>query len=268
MSVVARDNVRILGYAFGSGVADWRAMFTLRTWLLGWLGRLLAQATLFALIGRYVGTQDTVTFLVIGNGVLVLAQSVLFSIPTTAWERPGGTYALLIAAPGSLFAAFYGRSALWVLDGTTCSLISLLLLGPLFGAEPPMPGALVILPLVFVTAWSVYAYGLVVGALMLEAVQLRVLASNISIFLLMLFTGVQVPTSFWPRPVEVVSNVVPMTHGLRSVRNVFDGAGAGPVLTEIALEAAVGSVWLLLAFALFRILAERARRIGTVEFGG
>jgi hypothetical protein len=59
-----------------------------------------------------------------------------------------------------------------------------------------------------------------------------------------------------------------MTHGLRAVRSVFDGSAIGRSFWEMGLEAVVGFAWLLLAFATFRFLAERARRTGTVEFGG
>lgn len=260
-------NLRIFRFAFRSGIADWRAMYTLKTWAFGWLSRILCQVSFFVLIGRYVDVSGTVSFLIIGNAVFILAQSVLFSIFTTCGERLVGTYPLLICAPGRLFPVFAGRSAQWVLDGTLCSTASVFLLGPLFGFTMPMPLGLLVVPIVFLTACSVYGFGLAIGGIVLRMVHMRALAANFTLFFLMLLTGVQVPAAFWPRPIQVLMQILPLTHGLRAVRGLLAGAGTGSVLASALAEVGVATAWYVVAACVFHLGARKARRDGTVDFG-
>jgi len=260
-------NLRIFRFAFRSAIADWRTMYTPTTWAIGWLGRILCQVSFFVLIGRYIGVPGTARFLMIGNSVFVLVQSVLFAIFTTCGERLAGTYPLLICAPGPLFPVFAGRSAQWVLDGTLCSTVSVFLLGPLFGFAPPMPSGLLVVPIVFLTACSVYGFGLAVGGVVLRLVHMRALAASITLFLLMLFTGVQVPAAFWPAPVRMLIQGLPLTHGLRAVRSLLAGESGGHVLGAALAESAVGVAWFAVAAGIFHLGAQRARRDGTVDFG-
>jgi ABC-2 type transport system permease protein len=268
MIASARNNLRILRYAFLSAFADLRAVYTWRTWTFGWLARLLCQVAFFALIGRLIGPREVTTFLVVGNGVFVSAQAVLLTVSSTAWERFTGTFPLLVAAPGALFTVFAGRSVQWMLDGVACATVSLFAMGPLFGVALPMPSALVAVPLVVLVGASVYGFALVLGGLVLRAMELRSMVANLAVFFLMLFTGVQVPVTFWPRGIELMSNVLPMTHGLQAVRSLLAAAEPTEIARQAGLEAAVGFGWLFVAALVFRLLAEGGRRNGSIEFGG
>jgi ABC-2 type transport system permease protein len=265
---VIRHNARILRYSFLSALADLKAMYTWRTWTFGWLSRILCQVAFFALIGKLIGSRDVVVFLVIGNAVFVVAQAVLLTISSTAWERMSGTLPLLVAAPASLFTVFAGRSVQWILDGVACGTISLFLMAPLFGVDLPMPAALAAVPILVAIAASVYGFGLVIGGLVLRSMELRALMGNVAVFFLMLLTGVQVPVSYWWEPVSWLSGVLPVSHGLRAIRDLVNGAGAGTVLLQVGAEIAVGLGWFAVAGLVFRRLAEGGRRDGSIEFGG
>lgn len=267
MNGVISQNLRILRFASRSAIADFRAMYTWRTWLFGWLARVLCQVAFFSLIGRMVGSPSVAAYLAIGNTVLVVAQSVLLTISSTAWERMTGTLPLLIAAPGSLFVVFFGRSVQWVADGTACGAVSLLVVAPLFGIRLSLGGALLTIPILLVVALSVYAFGLALGGVVLRAMEFRALAANLSIFALMLLCGVQVPTSFWPRPVAAIADALPVTHGLRAIRALLVHVGAATVGPEVALEVAVGLGWLSVAAFIFHRLVEGGRANGSIEFG-
>jgi ABC-2 type transport system permease protein len=242
-------------------------VYTWRTWLFGWLARILCQVAFFSLIGRMIGSPGVTTYLVIGNAVLVVAQAVLLTISSTAWERMAGTLPLLVAAPGSLFTVFAGRSVQWIGDGTVCGAVSLLVVGPLFGIGLPLGGALLAIPILFVVALAVYAFGLALGGIVLRAIELRALAANLSVFALMLLCGVQVPTSFWPRPVAAVADALPVTHGLRAIRALLAHRSGATVALDVALEAAVGLGWLCAAALIFSRLVEAGRSDGSIEFG-
>jgi ABC-2 type transport system permease protein len=263
-----RNNARVLRHAFISALTDLRAVYTWKIWTFGWLGRILCQVAFFALIGKLIGSHEVVVFLVVGNAVLAVAQAVLLTISSTAWERMAGTLPLLVAAPAPLFTVFAGRSAQWLIDGTACGVISLFVMAPLFGVDLPMPAALLAVPIIVLVAVSVYGFALVLGGLVLRKMELRALVGNLSLFGLMLFTGVQVPVWFWPAPVPLLASGLPMTHGLAAIRAIVAGDGAAIVARQVAAEVVVAVAWFVLAAFTFRRLVERGRRDGSIEFGG
>jgi len=264
---VIRNNLRILRYASLNALADLRTMFTWRTWALAWLVRLLCQVSMFALIGRVVGA-DRTAYLLVGNSVFIAATSVMLVCATTALERNAGTLPLLIAAPGQTFTVFVGRSTEWILDGVACSSISLFGLAPAFGVHLPMPAALLAIPAIAVTTVAIYCFGLTLGGLALRVVHLRSLVTNAGALSLMVLTGVQVPTSFWPAGLRAVAQVLPLTHGLEAVRALVAGRSIVHAGGEVLLEAAVGALWLAVAYLVFLRFGERGRRDGSIEFGG
>jgi ABC-2 type transport system permease protein len=262
-----RNNLRILRYASLNALSDLRLMWTWRTWAFAWLVRLLCQVSMFALIGRVVGADHT-AFLLIGNSVFVAATSVMLVVATTALERAAGTMPLLIAAPGQVFTVFVGRSAEWLLDGVVCSTISLFALAPVFGVHLAMPAALLAVPAIAVTAVAVYCFGLALGGLALRVIHLRSLVLNVGGLSLMVLTGVQVPTSFWPGALRDLAGFLPMTHGLAAVRGLVSGGPVAHAAGEVLVEAAVGGLWLAAAYLVFLWFCEGGRRSGSLEFGG
>lgn len=250
-----------------AGLADYALLYSLRSWILGWLSRVIFQVAFFALIGRLLGSAQTGHFLLIGNAVMMAALESLFVVNSTTWERRVGTLPLLVAAPTSPLVVFAGRSIVWIVSGTVTSLISLFGLGALFGVPMAVPSALAVIPLVALVSVSTYCFGLTLGGLVLRAMELRNVVGNVTHLVMMAICGVQVPTSFWPQGIEYVASVLPLTHGLAAVRAALAGAPTGEIIGKAALEAAVGAGWLVVAALLFDRLAEYGRRDGSIEFG-
>jgi len=267
MTTAIRDHARVLRYASMSAIADFRAIYTWRTWTFAWLIRILCQVSLFALLGRLLGSPGKTSFLLIGNCVFMVANTATQVISSTAWERMAGTLPLLVASPTAPFWVFTGRSVQWLLDGLSCSTVSLFLLAPLFDVPLPMPSALLAVPIMALTAVSTYCFALVLAALVLRMLSLRSLVSSLSGLTLMVLTGVQVPISFWPTPVRQLAEVLPLTHGLQAVRDLLAGDALVRIGGQAAIEAAIGVGWLLVAALAFRRFAEHGRHDGSIEFG-
>jgi ABC-2 type transport system permease protein len=267
MTTRIRDNARILRCAAISALADLRATYTWKTWTFAWLLRILTQVTLFAFIGKLIGSPATLAYLVIGNSVFVTADIVMLVTASTTWERMDGTLTLLVCAPASSFVVFAGRSIQWLLDGLACSTVSLLLLTRLLGVHLPPLNSVLALPVVAITGASVYCFGLVLGGLALRAMSARNIIGRLGSILLMVVTGVQVPTSFWPAPVQAVAQLLPLTHGLRAVRELLAGARPGPIIGNLALEIAVGTGWALVAVLTYWRFVVHGRQTGSLEFG-
>jgi ABC-2 type transport system permease protein len=257
---------RILRGATTSAFADWRAIYTWRTWTFAWLVRILAQVIFFAMIGRLLGSEDQVRYLLVGNAVMVAAMSAMMVVPSTTWERRAGTLPLLVAAPGSLVTVYLGRSVQWLPDGLLTSTVAFFGVGALFGLGFPMPRAFLVPLLVLTIAFATYCFGATLGGFVLRAMGARNLVSNAAYVSMMAICGVNVPVAFWPEWVQRLASVLPLTHGLGAVRDLLDGAAMGVVLAGAAREGVVGLGWLVVAIVIFERLARSGRKDGSIEF--
>lgn len=259
--------VEVLRHAAITGFQDFRSMYSWKTWASGWLLRVICQVIFYSLLGRLIGDQAQVHYLVVGNAVMLCATTVIFVVQSTTWERFAGTIPLLVAAPASPLVVLFGRSVQWIPDALATSVAALLVVGPLFGLPLPWPRALLVLPLLVLVTLSTYMMGAVFGSLVLRWTEARNLVSNVVAAAMMAVCGVNVPVSVFPGWVRTVADALPLTHGLHAVRGVLGGAPAGGVARQAALEVIVGVGWLAVAAASFRWFAEGGRKDGSLDFG-
>jgi ABC-2 type transport system permease protein len=259
--------LNVMRHAFLAGLADYRAIFSVRAWLFGWFLRVIAQVSFFALIGDQVGGDEAVFYLLIGNAIMISGQTGVFSLNMTTGERWAGTLPLLIASPSSPVVVFASRGAYLAVDGALSSLGALFVAGPLFGMDLPWPRVLLVIPLTLLVAWSSYCFGTFLAGLVFRAREINSLVVNAVYVALMAACGVNVPLDYYPSALEWLSRVLPLTNGLLAIRSVLGSGDAGTILGDAALEAAVGLGWVSAALLTFNSLAARGRRDGSLDFG-
>jgi ABC-2 type transport system permease protein len=223
------------------------------------------QVSFYALVGRLLGSQAQVEFLVIGNAVYVVAMEACIVVLATVAERRGGTLPLMVAAPATHLTVYLGRGVHYLASGLLTSSIALFALPPLFGIDLPMPRAVLALPMIVVIGLSAYFYGSAVSCLVLHKPSRRWTAMNLSYLVLLAFAGVNVPVDYWPAPVEAAAQLLPLTHGLTAIRTLLDAGPVTDVLTQLALEAVVGAGWLAVAAFGFARVVRVGRARGTLE---
>jgi ABC-2 type transport system permease protein len=258
--------VRILRLAAYSGFQDYATVYTWKTWVTGWYVRVLAQVVFFALIGRLLGDEERVHYLLVGNSVMLAGIGSLFAVAGTTWERRAGTLPLLVASPTSPALVFSGRSAWALTEGTVSSIAVFYVAAAIFDVPLAWPRALLYVPLVVLVALSCYALGTFLGGLVLRAMELRNVVANIVWGTMLAVCGVMVPLSFYPEPVQWLAHALPLTHGLQAIRDALAGGDAGAVLRNAGFEALVGLFWLTCSLVTFDRLAEGGRRDGSIEF--
>lgn len=262
--------LRVVRHSAANAWADMWVLYSPATWTFGWLSRVLMQVVFFATIGLLLDSPDAVRYLFVGNAVAVIAFETHISVASTTWERQQGTMPLLVAAPSRLWPVFVGRSVQWLPSGLITSSVALFALAPLFDVSWTPGRALAVFGCLVIIGVATYFSALVLGALVLGAMHLRNVVSNIATSVTMLICGVMVPVTFWPAWVQAVAQGLPMTHGLAAVRSLVDatsvGAVSGDLARDLALTLAVGLVWLLAAAVLLERMASTGRRSGTIEF--
>lgn len=262
-----RHTVRILGLAAVSGFRDTLAsVYTWWSWGFGLGGRLLAQVAFFAMLGRLLGSQEQVEFLLVGNIVAVAAASGLTVTTATVGERWNGTLPLLVASPSSPLVVLMGRGASFVGNGLVTSLAALAVVAPLFDVTlrwARYPAVVALLVLVTLTTYMAAAF---LAGVILRTPSLQRTVANVGRLVLMAFCGVNVPRPYFPKAVQWVSACLPLTHGLDAVRELYGAARPDVVIGYAAMELAVLAGWLTLALLTFRRMADAGRRDGSIVF--
>ncbi|MBA2294279.1 MAG: ABC transporter permease [Actinobacteria bacterium] len=259
--------VNVMHHAFRAGLADYRAIFTWKSWLAGWMVRVIAQVAFFALLGERIGDDQKTFYLLVGNSILVAALTGVFSLNMTTAERWAGTLPLLVASPSSPIIVFSARGSYLAVDGALSALAALFIAGPMFGMDLPWPRVVAVVPLTALVALASYCFGTFLAGIVFRFRSINslvVLTTHVS---LMAACGVNVPLSYYPDALEWFSRVLPVTNGLLAIRGVLDGADPATILGDAALEAVVAVGWMTLALASFNQLASRGRRDGSLDYG-
>uniref|UniRef100_UPI00053B203B hypothetical protein n=1 Tax=Kitasatospora sp. MBT63 TaxID=1444768 RepID=UPI00053B203B len=251
-------------YLFGLGVhagfADYRRMFTWRSWLFGWVLRMLAQVAFFASLGRLLGTPGSAGAIALGNAALLGPLGALGVIASCAAERRSGTLPLLLLGRSAPLPVLAARGVYWVCDATLTAALATLML-PLFTGWRPEPAVLPgILALEVLGTVSCYAMALALTPLSMRFPESRGFLTSGVLVLMMLFGGVNVPAPHGPA--TVVAAVLPMTHALTAIRGLA-GDGRLPV-TELLAETSVLAGWAVIAVLLVPWGLRRAARAGAL----
>jgi ABC-2 type transport system permease protein len=256
----------VVRYSVISGAYDYFEIYTLKSWIAGWMVRVLSQITFFALIGRLLDSDAQTQFLLIGNAIVIAAMGGIFALFMTTAERANGTLSLLVASPTSPVVVFASRGVYVTADAAFSALIGLFIIGPLFGLDFPWPEVVLVVPLTVIVGFSAYAFSTFLAGLVLRWREVNGLVVNATIVSLMTLCGVNVPIGFFPEPLEWIANLLPVTNGLEAIRDLLNGASAATVAANAAAEAAVMLGWLTLALASFGRFVGAGRRDGSLEF--
>lgn len=249
------------------GVIAYRALFNWTTPSM-FIGSLLVgpifQLLFFAYLGRQLGVADD-RFYIVGNAVLAASLSCVFGgTMAVANERRFGTLGHVLLSPRSRTAVFLGRVLPYAGNGLLIAASTLTVGALLLGLRVPvraLPGLLLALA---VAALACGFFGLTLGALGLRFRDVWVV-SNVSVALLLLLTGVNVPAAGLPSWMRAVGEALPITHAARGARQLAAGEGLAAAAPALAAEAAVGLGYALLAAALLKIFEAESRRRASLD---
>lgn len=259
--------LNVMSHAFRAGLADYRAIFTWKSWLSGWLVRVIAQVAFFALIGERLGDDQKTFYLLVGNAIMIATLGGVFSLNMTTAERWAGTLPLLVASPSNPVVVFSARGAYLAVDSALSALAALFIAGPMFSMDLPWPRVLAVVPLTALIALAAYCLGTFLAGIVFRFRSVNSLVVVTTHVVLMAACGVNVPLGYYPEALEWFARCLPLTNGLLGIREVFGAADPGTILVDASLEAAVAVGWMTAALATFNRLASRGRRDGSLDYG-
>ncbi|MET7370755.1 ABC transporter permease [Streptomyces sp. NPDC005566] len=240
--------------------ADFAAFYTWKTWLAGWLVRVLCQVAFYSTIGVMAGDSDYVTYVVLGAAMMICVAESLMTVASTTWDLNLGTFPLLVASPVVPGAYYFGRSVMWPLSATVTTSVSVFVMSFFFELGWALERVPLVVLLALVTSFAMYCMALVIGAVAVLAPGARNVMSAVVTMTITAFCGAVVPVGFWPAAVRGGAQAVPVTHGLDAIRALESGEGLGTVAEAAGLVVLVGLLWLALAVIVFRRLFAHSRK--------
>lgn len=225
----------------------------------------LSQILFFTFLGVSATGVETADFYIVGNAMQVAAINGIYGVTMTVGrERNEGTLIYLIGSPANRLAIFMGRATFNILDGMLAVVLGfawgVLLLG-LDLSTANLPG--LALTILIATA-STCGLGLLMGSISLVALNVM-FVNNTVYFLLLLFSGANIPIVKLPSWAQTISYMMPLTRGIQAARLLVRGALLAEVWPLLVGELTVGLVYALIGFALFSRFETQARRRGSLE---
>jgi ABC-type multidrug transport system permease subunit len=232
------------------------------------VGTLLAgplfQLLFFAYLGRELRVADD-RFYVVGNAVLAASLACVFGgTMAVANERRYGTLGHVLLSPRSRTVIFLGRALPYAGNGLLIAAFTLAAGALLLGLRVPLsalPGLGLALS---AGALACGFFGLMLGALGLRFRDVW-LVSNVSVALLLLLTGVNVPVGTLPVGMRLIGQALPITHAAQAARLLVAGAGLGAAVPALLAELAVGTGYAVLAAVLLKVFEVESRRRASLD---
>lgn len=225
----------------------------------------LWQILFFSFLGMYATGRTSASFYVIGNAIQICAINGIFGVTMSVGnDRWFGTLPYLFGTPANRLVMFAGRAFVHVLDGMLGVVLAfawgVLLLG-LDLSHADLPGLAITIA---VATISTSGLGLLLGCLSLITLNVM-FVNNTVYFLLLVFSGANLPLSSLPGWMQAVSWALPLTRSIAAARELIAGSSLQDVAPLLGGELLVGAVYVFLGYGLFRWFELEAKRRGTLE---
>ena len=225
----------------------------------------LAQMFFFVYLGTYATGAGNASFYIIGNAIQITAVSGIFGVTMSiGGERDAGTLPYLFGTPANRLMIFLGRAFMNIIDGALGVVIAFTWGVLLLGLDLSHTNLGGLAMTILITTVSTCGLGLLLGSLSLITVNVM-FVNNFVYFLLLIFSGANVPIGQLPVWMQTISYVLPLTRGIAAGRLLVSGASFSSVAPLLWGELGVGLVYGLLGYLLFIVFEIEAKRRGTLE---
>ncbi len=259
------NSIRIF---FSGAVLSYKALFRwfrLEPYLATKVIAPLNQIMFFTLLGSFATGRDTASFYAIGNAIQLTAMSGIYGVTmSVGGERNEGTLIYLFGAPANRMLTFVGRAFVHVLDGMLGVVMGLIWAGLLLGVDYSRADLPTLALTVLITTVSTSGFGLLMGCISLVTVNVMFI-NNTIYFLLLVFSGANVPLARFPIWIQRAAHLLPLTRGIQAARQSIAGANLLEVWPLLAGEILIGMVYVFVGYLLFSWFELQAKRRGTLE---
>ncbi len=252
---------------FVGGAISFRALFSwirpavyIPTLLVG----PTTQILFFAYLGRTAHLESDSWF-VVGNAVQSASLAALFGMGFAIdGERWSQTLSAVLATPANRAALFLGRAFPVLVNSAVTAATGFAGGVLLLGYRPSVSAIPALALLVVLASFACTGLGMLTGAVGLRLRDVPIIA-NLTMAVLLIFCGVNVPLDKLPRWMHVTAEGLPLTHAIAAARRVSDGAALSSVGPQVGVELALGAGYLAVGLVLLRWFELEGRRRGTLD---
>lgn len=225
----------------------------------------LAQMFFFVYLGTFATGANNASFYIIGNAIQIAAVSGIFGTTMSiGGERNEGTLPYLFGTPANRLSIFLGRAFMNIIDGALGVVIAFIWGVVLLGLDLSHTNLAALAVVIVITTISTCGLGLLMGCLSLVTVNVM-FVNNFVYFLLLIFSGANVPIAQLPTWMRAISSALPLTRGIAAGRLLVAGGSLTDVSGLLWGELGIGLIYGLLGYALFAVFEVEAKRRGTLE---
>jgi ABC-2 type transport system permease protein len=225
----------------------------------------LNQMLFFTFLGIYATGLENASFYVIGNAIQITAVSGIYGVTMSiGGDRWDGTLPYLFGTPSNRMVIFLGRAFFHVLDGMLGVMIGLMWGVILLRLDLTQTDPLALGLTILITTLSTTGLGMLMGCLSLITRNIM-FVNNTVYFLLLVFSGANIPLESLPHAMRTISSFLPLTRGIASARAIIAGRKLVDVAPALTGELLLGFVYLVLGYSMFRWFEFQAKRRGTLE---
>jgi ABC-2 type transport system permease protein len=225
----------------------------------------LAQMFFFVFLGTYGSGPGHAAFYIIGNAMQITAVNGIFGVTMSiGGEREAGTLPYLFGTPANRLVTFFGRAFMNILDGMLAVIIAFTWGVILLGLDLSHTSLPALMLAILITTVSTCGLGLLLGCLSLITVNVM-FVNNTVYFLLLIFSGANVPIAELPHWMQVISSALPLTRGIAAARLLISGAPVNQALALLWGELGIGLMYAIIGYFLFAWFEVQAKRQGTLE---
>lgn len=225
----------------------------------------LTQMVFFAFVVQLSGGgASEIAFTAVGNAVATVTYSSVFSVcQTTDSEKQQGTMEHLLVSPANRLALYFGRGLIPILVSLATVSVGLVYAAVFFHVPIPAASIPPLAVSVVLTAFAMVGFGLLLGGVALY-LRTSIILGNIFLFIGLLLSGVNVPSSELPVALQYAGDALPLTWGLDAIR----AAISGDSLHALGLDWAAVGISAIVSFAaaisLWEYFERRALATGSI----
>ena len=262
--------------SWGSPVRNFLVqVYTTYKGLFGWLNwfgyisnvifRPVVLVLIYSVLGRFSGSPEAGRSYALGIASFTMAMNILPGIAQCyTYDRSGGTLSFFFASPANRLESYLARAVLHYPNGLLSFLSTLVAAWLVVGIDFSSVNWGGFILAVFTTALSIAAMGEFLGPF---AIAFRDWSNiqNILVGMILIFSGVIIPLSVFPVPIQEFARLLPITNGLVSIRSTFIGAPLAENSGYLIREGLTGLAYLALGYLGFGLFEKVARRNGSLE---
>jgi ABC-2 type transport system permease protein len=220
---------------------------------------------MYAMLGRYALDPAATIFFTIGVTATLVSYNIIGAV-TQSYSNDRWYYMLpfLYISKANRFLNYFSRCILHYPTGIIVYIVCIIMTKLTTSVDFGMVNWPALVAAILVLNASILAFAQFLGIFSIVFKEwLNLMAFSLGITLP--FTGMVIPLSTFPAPIQEIAKLLPITNGLAAERAAFTGASFSAIYFDILREALTGMVYFVIGYICFVIFERIVKRTGSLD---